>query len=45
MDGAAKIDPLNNPKKEPAAEAGYVTPPMVTRIESTAAGVILSRRG
>ena len=30
------------PKKEPAAEAGYVTPPMVTRIETTAAGVILT---
>ena len=30
------------PKKEPVAEAGYVTPPMVTRIETTAAGVILT---
>ena len=30
------------PKREPAAEAGYATPPMVGRIETTAAGVILT---
>lgn len=30
------------PKKERAAEAGYATPPMVSRIETTAAGVILT---
>jgi hypothetical protein len=30
------------PKKEPASEVGYATPPMVSRIETTAAGVILT---
>lgn len=30
------------PKKEPTVEAGYVIPPMVTRIETTAAGVLLT---
>ncbi|MDO9248977.1 MAG: hypothetical protein Q7U11_21165 [Phenylobacterium sp.] len=30
------------PKKEPAAEAGYISPPMVNRIETTAAGVTLT---
>ena len=30
------------PKREPAAEAGYVTPPMVGHVETTAAGVVLT---
>ncbi|WP_340643863.1 Ig-like domain-containing protein [Phenylobacterium sp.] len=30
------------PKKEPAAETGYITPPMVTRVETTATAVILT---
>lgn len=30
------------PKKEPATEAGYVVPPMVTRVQTTPAGLMLT---